>query len=611
MTFRKARISGETPGNSSGKLAPSNSKIPPIPTMPNQVPLLLFPGILGNPAEYQELVETLRELGDNRDIYIWCNPQIAGNANFEDYDQSSLQKQALLIADSIRKLGLDPSVVLLMVGFSYGSGLAAAVANILKKNNPSIDIELFLIDGPSPDCAKEYFSRPSLSLTTDLSNVVKYAATLAAKNINFKEENIVFTSEYLESLVSLSPAECIDALAKVIIENCHSVIDVDQFTKNIKIAKQDIYNIINAPDQIFDSKFHKIISLITNQTAAKYNDKFGGWKKHAETLSVIDDPLLIDQDHRALLKQDREYRNLLVLKDEPTDNDVFDDQTIAILKKAKEISVYRTINNTLEVHVLAKKDVDSKILELLEQNSSEKDIDTVIIELLDNELEREEDALQDLLFYFTLKCGYSNVSKLAKSLEKFINQEVKVRKPLMFETHLKALEEHVNLLLKSFCDVDKNPKSTNIMQLYETAANLHNCTNPTCPESLSPEITTHTKPLTQQNTNDTKVYISTQTEFPHNSTKRSLLTKSGSSTKIESFSNSDNDNSADEESEKELSNSDRVNPEKYFEEAANQLKLITQRLRLFTPHACGKENTPPENQYSPESDVKCNGLTIR
>jgi len=611
MTFRKARISGETPGNSSGKLAPSNSKILPIPTMPNQVPLLLIPGILGNPAEYQELVETLRDMGDNRDIYIWCNPQITGNANFEDYDQSSLQKQALLIAESIRKLGLDPSVVLLMVGFSYGCGLAAAVANILS----GIDIELFLIDGPSPDCAKEYFSRPSLSLTTDLSNVVKYATTLSAKNVNFKEENISFPSEYLESLVLLSPAECIDALAKVIIENCSSVIDEDQFAKNIKIAKQDIYNLINAPDQLFDSKFHKIISLITNQTAAKYNDKFGGWKRHAETLSVIDDPLLVDQDHRALLKQDREYRNLLVLKDEPTNNDVFDDQTIAILKKAKEISVYRTINNTLEVHVLPKKDVDSKILELLEQNSSEKDIDTVIIEFLDkNDLDSEDcedETLQDLLFYFTLKCGYSNVSKLAQSLEKFINQEVKVRKPIMFETHLKALEEHVNLLLKSFCDVDKYPKSTNIMQLYATAANLHNCSNPICTESLSSEVTAHT-PLTQQNINDTKVYISTQTKLPHKSTKRPLLTKSGSSTKIESFSNSDNDNSADEESDKELSNADRVNPEKYFEEAANQLKLITQRLRLFTPHACGKENTPPESQYSSESDIQCSsGLTIR
>jgi len=608
MTFRKARISGE-PGHASGKFTSSSPHIPSIPAMPDQVPIFLIPGILGNAAEYRDLIETLRDLGDYRDIYIWCNPQIIGNLEGANYDQSSLQKQALLIAKSMRKISVHYSSAspYLIAGYSYGCSLAALVADELKKNNAD-DVELYLIDGPSPDCAKKYFLTPSLSLTTDLASVVKYAASLSAENIHFKEENIILTPEYLNSLVSLTPAECIDKLAEFIIKNC-LYIDIEQFQHNIKIAKQDIYNIINSPDHLFESKFHKIISLITNQTAAKYGE-FGGWKKHAEELYFVDDPLLINQDHRAILKQDREYNNLLLLKDEPKDGKEFDDQTIAILKKAKEISVYRTIKDRLEVHVLPKENVDKKILDFLEKNSSEKGVDTVIIEFIQkSEAEEAEDdeALQNLISYFTLKCGYSNISKLARSIEKFITQEVKLRTPLMLENHMKALEDHVNILedhvnilLATFCPVGKNPKINSITQLYETASQLHYCnTTTSCIENSSTTIT-------KEKANDTQEYAPPMHETLRSGKKRSLdLTSSGSSTKIASFS--DTDSSADEESDNNLLTTGKINSEKYYEtvaqlyETAMQLKLMRKsqtllhRHRLFSHHhICGKENNESE-----------------
>lgn len=279
-----------------------------FPLTPDQIPLFLIPDILGNGTQYRELIEELRanrdnHKGDNRPVFVWCDPLLVPDEKRTDLPgkKLNLQEQAQLIAECMQECLPGGSAPYLIAGYSYGCSLAALTAEILTNDqNPT---HVYLIDGPSPECSKKYFSHPSVDMTTDLINIVRKAMELSSSPpLSDEELSTLFVSD-LDNLLKLTPQECLDVLQKKALGNEFSNrVHKETFLQYMHIVKQGIENLINAPS-IPKKKTHKLVSLITDETAIKYQEEHGGWEKYTETLSKVEDESLLTQKHGTLLKQ--------------------------------------------------------------------------------------------------------------------------------------------------------------------------------------------------------------------------------------------------------------------------------------------------------------------
>lgn len=266
---------------------------------PSQVPLFLIPGITGVGSEFQSLIARLRKAGDKRPIYVYYDPSIAPDPKGRPYkENSTLVEQAKLMAETMKdRLPLGPTPYV-MIAYSYGCSLAALAAQQL--NAEGQVVKLFLIDGPSPECSRDYFSQPSPSVTTDLINIVKYVAKLSIREA--VDETFEFKLDLdFNQLVTKSPLDCMETVAQEILRNHGSILDHEFFIKSLNVAKLGINNLITSKIESPSHKIEKAYALITQQTAKKYNSTHLGWEKYAETLSLIVDKDLNLQEHTELL----------------------------------------------------------------------------------------------------------------------------------------------------------------------------------------------------------------------------------------------------------------------------------------------------------------------
>ncbi|VVC76362.1 hypothetical protein AQUSIP_16730 [Aquicella siphonis] len=275
-----------------------------FPLKPDQIPIFLIPGILGNGTEYREFIEELRAKGDNRPVFVYCDPLLVPDPKKPELigKKLSMQEQAQLIADCVQDCLPPGSAPYILAGYSYGCGPAALAADILTGSGNVTHV--YLIDGPSPECSKAYFSNPSDSLTTDLINIVKTAIELSSsRSIPPSKLDELFLPEFA-SLKQLSPQACLERLEQTTLSQLdNSYIHGDTFKKYMQIVKQGINNLMTAPTAP-KKKMSKLVSLITNETAIKYGDTYGGWDKYTETLAKVEDDNLVTQNHRTLLQQD-------------------------------------------------------------------------------------------------------------------------------------------------------------------------------------------------------------------------------------------------------------------------------------------------------------------
>lgn len=275
-----------------------------VPSELDQVPLFLIPGITGNGTEFQSLIEKLRSSGDKRPIYVWYDPAIAADLKGRPYRENlTLQEQAKLMAecmkDRLPPTGLSPYV---MISFSSGCSLSALAAQLL--NAEGQVVKLFLIDGPSPEVARKYFSSSSESVTTDLINIVKYAAKLSVKPEHLDDKLSFNLNLDLNKLIKKSPLEVMDLAAQAIRSQYGYIIRDDFFRTSLKVAKLGIHNLMTNTIESPSHKIEKAYALITQETAKKYGAPHLGWDKYAETLSLFNDNELRSQEHTALLNDD-------------------------------------------------------------------------------------------------------------------------------------------------------------------------------------------------------------------------------------------------------------------------------------------------------------------
>ncbi|GEM_PF-5851436 len=292
MPFLRVRFEGEP--ESSGNLTA-------YPTKPNQIPLFFIPGILGNGSEFQNIIEQLRANGDHRPFYVYYHPSIAPDKKHSYKEDATLEDQAKLIAECMLDILPKGPLPHLVVGYSYGCSQAALAARHLP------DARLFLIDGPSPECSREYFTSDNPSLIIDLFNIVKYAAILSEDDGDFAN-SVSISSDLLDKCKKLDPLSCIDEISKYISLRVAGI-NQSEFNKYLKIAKQGIKNLVTPSPPASETALpEKIVTLITKETLKKYGNQYAGWDKHTERLLLVNDEHLQNENHMSLLEVDQEMK---------------------------------------------------------------------------------------------------------------------------------------------------------------------------------------------------------------------------------------------------------------------------------------------------------------
>lgn len=293
------------------------------PLQPEQVPLLCFPGILGDWFEFRHLVQSMRDQGDKRPVFVYVHPNLthAEDAACVDFPFETLEEQAQSIANSIKD---DPNLpadwfMYPIVGYSYGCTLATLTAGFLTKKGYLTD--LYLIDGPAPALSKEYFGDFTNNVYFDLLAIVEAAMTSSQINVDFDascfnaDGSINLKTIQREALTrnktNLSPSDFILFTAEIIRENLleSQFEDMLLFNKYIEIAAQGIRQLIEFDPANTDvTQLNRIVTLMTHETIAKYNrTKNGGWDSYSKNKveSPRVDATLLESTHRTLLTEEK------------------------------------------------------------------------------------------------------------------------------------------------------------------------------------------------------------------------------------------------------------------------------------------------------------------
>ncbi len=268
---------------------------------PHQVPMFLIGGIGGLGTDWASVIEQLRLSGDNRPIYVYYDPRNVPDPKHPHVrDDISISDQVSLIVESMKEHlppgGPAPYVI---AGYSYGCGLAAEAA--MKLHREGEETDLFLVDGATFEVSKKYFSTPSANLVRDLISIVRSIAKMASGcEIDFEVPNAKYAQ-----LCNRPTIECMELIEHLIRTNIPKLNTNDNFNKLMVIAKNSINALLQytptpgIPDGVVD----KIVLLTTEETVGKHTppDKYLGWNKYTENLSIVDAEALRKQAHTDLL----------------------------------------------------------------------------------------------------------------------------------------------------------------------------------------------------------------------------------------------------------------------------------------------------------------------
>jgi thioesterase domain-containing protein len=269
---------------------------------PENLPIFLIPGILGNGNELYSLAAALNEQRQGHTpIYLYEEPIQNGGPL-----KMSLHEQANSMAEEILEIRQNSPLPYILVGFSFGSIEAYETALILSALNH--DPRLYVIDEPSVSCVKKYFDADSTKFKSDLVSIVNYAATLSGLQSIVAENNILTAIQYLEL------EDRIDYLANASISKQQEQISEDAistFYLYLEIAKRNLRNLALS-DSKPSQKLDNVHLIYTKETAQKYgaeqqdNTQFtGGWDQCSRKINILNQDLsstLGKQKHMDLLK---------------------------------------------------------------------------------------------------------------------------------------------------------------------------------------------------------------------------------------------------------------------------------------------------------------------
>jgi thioesterase domain-containing protein len=283
---------------------------------PENLPIFLIPGILGNGNELYSLAAAINEQRKGKTpIYIYEEPIVDGEPL-----QLSLDNLAASIAQEVLEIRQNSPLPYILVGYSFGGILAAEVARKLLSVNH--DPRLYVVDEPAESCVKRYFDSDSdTGLTsdkdkdrdafkTDLFNIVNYAAKLSGL------QQVELSKSILGSLQFLELEDRIDHLADNVLKQQTQTIPVSNeqtYSTYLEIAKRNLRNLkdsVSNPEQ----KLSNVHTIFTKETARKYgsekhslNQFKGDWDLCSTKITQLN-PLISsklgNQSHMDLLKED-------------------------------------------------------------------------------------------------------------------------------------------------------------------------------------------------------------------------------------------------------------------------------------------------------------------
>lgn len=280
--------------------AEQNSKkaddLPLEPKSHEKIPLFFIPGVTGNYREFTALGFTLQPSAPKRPLVIYRDDRYYRNESF-----STLQQNARAVVKKMKAIMPTNQTIYLIVGYSFGCPLAFEAAKILRAKGQQVD--LFLIDGPSPEAAKQYLNdkKNSNEITLNLVEIFNYAAL--SSNLLLTKEHIL--QQVPNNIDEFSLEEKIDAIIRAI-KNFDNLEDEEEsfiLNGSMQVAKENLLSLLNYSNQHIYNKVPKIRLLITEETAKKYGPD-GGWLQYTQMLDLSsseESQQLYHQKHTTLL----------------------------------------------------------------------------------------------------------------------------------------------------------------------------------------------------------------------------------------------------------------------------------------------------------------------
>ncbi len=273
-----------------------------------QIPLFLFPGILGSGSyEFASLIKSLKELYPERTIYVYNDPifSIAPEGAIKvvtDEDNSVVVNEdeptnfasfAEQITQEMFQCMPSGPMPFILCGYSFGGALAAKIAAHLQKEG--CDIRLFIIDAPTPEMTQSYF-KARLPIN-DLVAIVKRAGKLSGFKLDQQ-------SLELDKLSRATLEECIDHLVRSL-RICPGRDEgeaEEQLNYLINLVKRNLIYLLEDPGLelklAMDDEENKITCLITKELESKYGPT-AGWSKYNP--QYITDARLLEENHQDLI----------------------------------------------------------------------------------------------------------------------------------------------------------------------------------------------------------------------------------------------------------------------------------------------------------------------
>lgn len=267
----------------------------------DQPPIFLIPGILGNLSEFKNLISSLYKLNEGKNaIFAYQDTELSAFSN-----DSTIESISTSIAEEMIQSipGFKP-FPFYIVGYSYGCVIAVYIAQLLK--NAGHDPHVILIDGPSPQASKNYFSlEKNSNAKKDLIAIVNYAAEISLL------KPVVFNDKTISELPINSFDACFDAIIKIILsqQDVSTETSLNAFNCFVQGAKQKLKDLIFNEHKIL-TMLEKIHLILTEETQAKYRTTtMGGWEDFAKEVINITSDDMSKQSHQVLLTEHEKNHN--------------------------------------------------------------------------------------------------------------------------------------------------------------------------------------------------------------------------------------------------------------------------------------------------------------
>lgn len=268
---------------------------------PEELPLFLIPGILGNGSELYSLAAAINEQRNGKTpIYIYEEPINEGKP-----EEMPLSEHAASIAKEILEIRQNSPLPYILTGYSFGAILASEVAHVLRSVNR--DPHLYVIDEPAKPCLRQCFEDHSDTFNKDLLKITNYAAKLSGM------QTIQPMQGLLDAIQHMELEDRIDYLANSTLTNQEHPVSDDNasiFYTYREIAKRNLRNVIQS-DSEPPQKLENIHLIFTEETTVKYDQAnvaamfTGGWDQYSDRITHLHQQApdeLAKQSHIDLLK---------------------------------------------------------------------------------------------------------------------------------------------------------------------------------------------------------------------------------------------------------------------------------------------------------------------